>query len=139
MIWMILREHHSNSAISEIAVRHYRGFPEDRATIYIDEKIRKVEVITSLVREILGELGQQTKPLNGSAPKIRPVTRGRPSGFRDVVFATLRFLTASGLAQKVAPVCHTAKNVPLSWRANRRVDGLIEAILMGAGGLDEFR
>ncbi len=53
----------------EIAVRHYRGFPEDRATIYIDEKIRKVEVITSLVREILGEFGLTDEALEWERAK----------------------------------------------------------------------
>lgn len=41
----------------EIAVRHYRGHPEDTTTIYIDSSQDDVEQITRLIREILGEFG----------------------------------------------------------------------------------
>lgn len=46
-----------NEGNLEIAVRHYRGYPKNTATIYIDQRVQEVEVITSLVREILGEFG----------------------------------------------------------------------------------
>ncbi len=40
----------------EIAVRHYRGHPNDTTTIYIDCRERDVERITRLVRKIMIEL-----------------------------------------------------------------------------------
>jgi hypothetical protein len=40
----------------EIAVRHYRGHPENTSTIYIDRRESDVEHITRLIRKILGEL-----------------------------------------------------------------------------------
>ena len=39
----------------EIAVRHYRGYPDNTATISIDRRIKNVEEITVLVRKILKE------------------------------------------------------------------------------------
>jgi hypothetical protein len=39
----------------EIAVRHYRGHPENTSTIYIDRRLSNVEHITSLIRKILEE------------------------------------------------------------------------------------
>jgi hypothetical protein len=39
----------------QISVRHYRGHPKDTSTIYIDRKIKDIEEITRLVREILAE------------------------------------------------------------------------------------
>ena len=40
----------------EFSVRHYRGHPEDTATIYIDQRERDVETITRLIRKILNDL-----------------------------------------------------------------------------------
>jgi hypothetical protein len=40
----------------EIAVRHYRGHPENTSTIYIDRRQDDVEKITQLIRKILDEL-----------------------------------------------------------------------------------
>jgi hypothetical protein len=39
----------------EIAVRHYRGHPQDTTTIYIDRSEADVEQITQLIRKILSE------------------------------------------------------------------------------------
>jgi hypothetical protein len=39
----------------EIAVRRYSGYPENTATIYIDEKIKDLGEITRLIRKILKE------------------------------------------------------------------------------------
>jgi len=39
----------------EIAVRHYRGHPENTSTIYIDRRESNVENITWLIRKILKE------------------------------------------------------------------------------------
>jgi hypothetical protein len=39
----------------EIAVRHYRGYPDNTATIYIDREINDVDEITVLIRKILSE------------------------------------------------------------------------------------
>jgi hypothetical protein len=41
----------------EIAVRHYQGYPENTATIYIDQKVRDVGEISVLIRKILREFG----------------------------------------------------------------------------------
>jgi hypothetical protein len=41
----------------EIAVRHYQGYPKNTSTIYIDQKINKVEEISALIRKILKEFG----------------------------------------------------------------------------------
>jgi hypothetical protein len=40
----------------ELAVRHYRGHPENTSTIYIDRRESNVEQITRLIRKILEEL-----------------------------------------------------------------------------------
>jgi hypothetical protein len=40
----------------EIAVRHYRGHPENTSTIYIDRRQDDIEQITRLIRKILDEL-----------------------------------------------------------------------------------
>jgi hypothetical protein len=39
----------------EIAIRHYRGHPENTSTIYIDSSANDVEFITQLIRKILKE------------------------------------------------------------------------------------
>ena len=39
----------------EIAVRHYRGHPENTSTLYIDRRESDVENITQLIRKILDE------------------------------------------------------------------------------------
>jgi hypothetical protein len=47
----------------EIAVRHYQGYPEGTSTIYIDSKVKNVEVISGLVRRILDNLKIPTSAL----------------------------------------------------------------------------
>jgi hypothetical protein len=42
--------------VIEIAVRHYRGHPENTATIYIDRKEQDVGRITKLIQRILEDL-----------------------------------------------------------------------------------
>jgi hypothetical protein len=39
----------------EIAVRHYRGHPKNKSTIYIDRRESDVQTITRLIRKILSE------------------------------------------------------------------------------------
>jgi|SRR5665213_3062777 len=48
----------------QISVRHYRGHPKNTSTIYIDRKIKDLEEITRVVREILAEFHVPVSSLN---------------------------------------------------------------------------
>lgn len=53
----------------EIAVRHYSGYPNNTATIYIDSRISDLKKITGLIRTILREFGLSEKDLHWERAK----------------------------------------------------------------------